>query len=216
MRQSGATPHRGARASHYRVLSCCGAQVPDAQAQQLWLMGPVPPRHVGSSQTRPRTRFPGIGRQILNHCTTMEAPILIFAVQCHLSVDEVMASNILRLDPWFYGFSTQWYHKLHDLGQAHQLFQDFIIHIQKENGNIFLEFYLFIYLFSAGSYYLSSLYILVYTCQSQSPNASHHHPQPPSTFSPQCPYIWSLHLCLYFCLANRFICTIFVDSIHMC
>ena len=29
----GATPHRGARASHYRGLSCCGAQAPDAQAQ---------------------------------------------------------------------------------------------------------------------------------------------------------------------------------------
>ena len=25
--------HRGARASHYRGLSCCGAQAPDAQAQ---------------------------------------------------------------------------------------------------------------------------------------------------------------------------------------
>ena len=28
-----ATLHRGARASHYRGLSCCGAQAPDAQAQ---------------------------------------------------------------------------------------------------------------------------------------------------------------------------------------
>ena len=27
------TLHRGARASHYRGLSCCGAQAPDAQAQ---------------------------------------------------------------------------------------------------------------------------------------------------------------------------------------
>ena len=32
-RQAGATPHRGARTSHYRGLSCCGAQAPDAQAQ---------------------------------------------------------------------------------------------------------------------------------------------------------------------------------------
>ena len=30
---SGATLHRGARASHCRGLSCCGAQAPDAQAQ---------------------------------------------------------------------------------------------------------------------------------------------------------------------------------------
>ena len=33
LRQVGATPHRGARTSHYRGLSCCGAQAPDAQAQ---------------------------------------------------------------------------------------------------------------------------------------------------------------------------------------
>ena len=31
--QVGATLHRGARASHYCGLSCCGAQAPDAQAQ---------------------------------------------------------------------------------------------------------------------------------------------------------------------------------------
>ena len=33
LRQVGATLHHGARASHYRGLSCCGAQAPDAQAQ---------------------------------------------------------------------------------------------------------------------------------------------------------------------------------------
>ena len=33
LRQVGATIHRGARASPYRGLSCCGAQAPDAQAQ---------------------------------------------------------------------------------------------------------------------------------------------------------------------------------------
>ena len=37
-------------------------------------MGLVAPRHVGSSQTRARTRVPCIGRQILNHCATREAP----------------------------------------------------------------------------------------------------------------------------------------------
>ena len=31
--QAGATLHHGARASHHRGLSCCGAQAPDAQAQ---------------------------------------------------------------------------------------------------------------------------------------------------------------------------------------
>ena len=33
LRQARATLHRGARASHYRGLSCCGAQAPDVQAQ---------------------------------------------------------------------------------------------------------------------------------------------------------------------------------------
>ena len=74
LRRAGATLHRGARASHYyRGLSCCGAQAPDAQAQQLWLTGPVAPQHVGYSQTRDRTRVPCIGRQTLNHCATREA-----------------------------------------------------------------------------------------------------------------------------------------------
>ena len=77
-RQAGATLHRGARASRYRGLSCCGAQAPGAQAQQLWLTGPAAPWHVGSSQTRARTRVPCIGRQILNHCATREALLSFF------------------------------------------------------------------------------------------------------------------------------------------
>ena len=56
------------------AASRCGAQAPDAQAQQLWLTGPVAPRHVGSSQTRARTRVPCTGRQTLNHSATREAP----------------------------------------------------------------------------------------------------------------------------------------------
>ena len=39
----------------------------------MWLTGPAAPRHVGSSQTRARTRVPCIGRQTLNHCATREA-----------------------------------------------------------------------------------------------------------------------------------------------
>ena len=73
LRRAGTTLHRGARASHRRGLSCCGAQAPDAQAQQLWPTGPVAPRHVGSSQTRARTRVPCTGRQTPNHCATREA-----------------------------------------------------------------------------------------------------------------------------------------------
>ena len=41
-------------------------------------MGPVAPRHVGSSQTRARTRVPCIGRQTLNHCATREALGFVF------------------------------------------------------------------------------------------------------------------------------------------
>ena len=37
----------------------------------------VAPRHVGSSQTRARTRVPCIGRQILNHCATRKPIYLI-------------------------------------------------------------------------------------------------------------------------------------------
>ena len=81
MWRAGATLHRSARASHCRGLSCCGAQAPDAQAQQLWLTGLVAPRHVGSSQTRVRTRVPCIGRQILNHCATREALSVGFLLQ---------------------------------------------------------------------------------------------------------------------------------------
>ena len=47
----------------------------------MWLTGPVAPRHVGSSQTRARTRVPCIGRQILNHCATREAPEPPFKAQ---------------------------------------------------------------------------------------------------------------------------------------
>ena len=38
------------------------------------LTGLVVPRHVGSSRTRARTRVRCIGRRILNHCATREAP----------------------------------------------------------------------------------------------------------------------------------------------
>ena len=73
LRRAGATPHRGARASHHRGLSCCGAQAPDAQAQLSWLTGQVAPRHAGSPQTRDRTHVPCTSRQTLNHCAAREA-----------------------------------------------------------------------------------------------------------------------------------------------
>ena len=56
-----------------------------AQAQQLWPSGLVALRHVGSSQTRDRTRVPCTGRWILNHCATREVPpftLLLCHPQC--------------------------------------------------------------------------------------------------------------------------------------
>ena len=44
-------------------------------------MGPVALQHVGSSQTRARTRVPCISRQTLNHCATREAPSLAFIMR---------------------------------------------------------------------------------------------------------------------------------------
>ena len=40
----------------------------------MWHTGLVAPWHVGSSWTRTRTHVPCIGRRILNHCATREAP----------------------------------------------------------------------------------------------------------------------------------------------
>ena len=100
LRQAGATLHRGARASHYRGLSCCGAQ-----AQSLWLTGPVAPRHVGSSQTRARTCVPCIGRQILNHCATREAQfssflMYLFGFQWPWSVSVILSYACSNLNAW--------------------------------------------------------------------------------------------------------------------
>ena len=52
-------------------FSSCGMQ-----AQELWRMGLVASRHMGSSRTRDWTHVPCTGRQILNHCATREVPRL--------------------------------------------------------------------------------------------------------------------------------------------
>ena len=109
------------RASHCRGLSCCGAQAPDVRAQQLWLTGLVAPWHVGSSQTRARTRVPCIGRQTLNHCATREAHSFflnkficlfiyfwlcwVFVAVCRLSLVAVSRGYSSL---WCAGFSLSW------------------------------------------------------------------------------------------------------------
>ena len=54
-----------------RGLSSCGSWALEPQ-----LAGLLSLQHVGSSRTKARTRVPFIGRQILNHCATREAPVL--------------------------------------------------------------------------------------------------------------------------------------------
>ena len=94
----GPSVHRGARASHCRGLSRCGAQAPDAQAQQSWLTGPAAPRHAGSSQTRARTRVPRTGRQTPNHCATGEAPLTTFdCLTSDIVAGIVLKSQLLHL-----------------------------------------------------------------------------------------------------------------------
>ena len=62
----------------------------------MWLTGPAAPRHVGSSQTRARTRVPCIGRQILNHCATREAPKLqLFKKIIYLFIFGCVGSSLL-------------------------------------------------------------------------------------------------------------------------
>ena len=90
LQRAETTLHCGVWASHCGGFSCCGARALGAwasvvvahglsscgsQAQQLWCVGLVTPRHVGYSWTRERTCVPYIGRQILNHCATREVPL---------------------------------------------------------------------------------------------------------------------------------------------
>ena len=64
---------------------CAGFSSCSTWAQQLWRMGLVTPRHVGSSRTRDRTCVPCIGRRILNHCTTREVPTLFLKKEKNIS-----------------------------------------------------------------------------------------------------------------------------------
>ena len=63
----------GVRASHGGGFSCYKAWALGMWTPQLWRLGLVAPRHVGSSGTRDRTCVPCIGRQTLDHQTTREA-----------------------------------------------------------------------------------------------------------------------------------------------
>ena len=88
--------------SRHMGFSSCGARAQQlwlagsrAQAQWLWCTGLAASRHVGSSRTRARTRVPCIGRQILNHCATREAPLL------HLCDTFCVPGNVLRAQVYY-------------------------------------------------------------------------------------------------------------------
>ena len=95
-------------------FSSCGTQaqqlwlaVSRVQAQQLWCTGLVVPRHVGSSQTRDRTRVPRIGRQILNHCATREVPRSYFC--CEVFIQPIHNPEQLNMFRTWTPFSLSGY-----------------------------------------------------------------------------------------------------------
>ena len=69
-----------------RRLSSCGA-----------CMGLVALRHVGSSQARARTHVPCIGRRILNHCATREAPFFLLGKRFIKFYSALQLSKILHM-----------------------------------------------------------------------------------------------------------------------
>ena len=84
-------------------LSSCGSQY-------LWHTGLAALRHLGSSWTRDRTHVSCIGRQILYHWTTREAPSSIFFFLNNIKLDSVVFLKELRrnsisecfsLSPWW-------------------------------------------------------------------------------------------------------------------
>ena len=85
------------RASHYRGLSLRSTGSRRA-CSVVWLTGPAAWRHVGSSQTRARTRVPCIGRQTLNHCATREALISVLLKQLKLTYVFALLCNAMFLE----------------------------------------------------------------------------------------------------------------------
>ena len=74
LQPAGATLLCGMQALHCYAFSCCGAQALDCWLSSLWYTGLVVLHHVGSSQIRDWTHVSCIGRWILCHWATREAP----------------------------------------------------------------------------------------------------------------------------------------------
>ena len=93
-------------------------------------------------------------------------------------------------------------------------YNKFNLNLILKGGYFFLifEFYLFFI-----QQVLISCLFYPHQCIHVNPNHPIHPPTTPIPhhFPSWCPYVCSLHLCLYFCPANRFICTIFLGSTYM-
>ena len=74
----------GMQASHYGGFSC-GAEALGSRAQQLWDLGFVAPRHVGSSQTRDQTRVPCIDRWFSTPGPKRKSYTMLKKKNCHKS-----------------------------------------------------------------------------------------------------------------------------------
>ena len=66
--------------SRHVGFSNCGTQALEHRLSSCGARGLVASRHVGSSQARGRTRVSCIGRWILNHCATREAPSALSSI----------------------------------------------------------------------------------------------------------------------------------------
>ena len=95
--------------SRHAGFSSCGTRALERRLSSCDARGLVAPRHVGSSQTRARTRVPCIGRRILNHCTTREVQVA-HCFNLHFPDDICQTSlhlHICHLCIFFGGLSVQ-------------------------------------------------------------------------------------------------------------
>ena len=82
-------------------------------------------------------------------------------------------------------------------------------------GVVFILFFIFEFYFFLYSRFLLVIYFIHISVYMSIPISQCIPPPPLPTFPPWCLYRCSLHLCLYFCLANRFTSTIFLHSTYM-
>ena len=102
--------------------------------------------------------------------------------------------------------------ELLDLNPLHHMYCQLPVFFH-DTSSLFLKFNFIYFLHSRFLLVIYFIHISVYM---SAPISQFITPPPPPcpTFPPWCPYVCSPHPCLYFCLANQFICTIFLDSTY--